>query len=96
MFKRNLVLAIASVGSLAVAQSAFAVQPAGFGYDPYHVFGASRTVEPKSYTAQPSWSPFGFDPYNVLGYGSDIKETKKSPMSTAERPADAFGYQAGA
>ncbi|MCU0896412.1 MAG: hypothetical protein MUC55_02810 [Burkholderiales bacterium] len=96
MFKRNLVLAIAAVSSLAAAQSALAVQPAGFGYDPYHVFGASRTVAPEAYAAQPAWNPFGFDPYNVPGYGSDIKESKKSPMSTAERPVDAFGYQAGA
>jgi hypothetical protein len=96
MLKRNLVLAIATVGSLAAAQSALAVQPAGFGYDPYYVFGASRTVEAKSYTAQPDWNPFGYDPYYVLGNGGDIKDSKGSSMSTAEQRANPFGYQAGA
>lgn len=96
MFKRNLVLAVAAFSSLAAAQGALAAQPAGFGYDPYYVFGASRTVAAKAHVAQPDWNPFGYDPYYVLGNGGDVKESKTPSMSTAEQRANPFGYQAGA
>ncbi|MCU0804061.1 MAG: hypothetical protein MUF79_03100 [Burkholderiales bacterium] len=96
MFKRNLVLAIAAVGSLATAQSALAVQPVGFGYDPYYVFGTARAVDAKSYSAKPAGNPFGYDPYYVLGNGTDIKESGKSPMSTAEQRVEPFAHQVGA
>lgn len=96
MFKRNLVLAVAAFGSLAAAQGALAVQPADFGYDPYYVFGASRTIVGEEHVAQPTWNPFGYDPYYVLGNGGDIKESKTPSMPTAEQLANPFGYQAGA
>jgi hypothetical protein len=96
MFTRNCILAIATVGSLAAAQGVLAAQPAGLGYDPYYVFGASRAVDAKPHIAQPTWNTFGYDPYYVLGTVGDIKESRQSSMSAAEQRANPFGDQAGA
>jgi len=96
MLKRNIVFAVAVLGSLTAVQGALAAQPAGLGYDPYYVFGASRMGDTKSHVAQSTTNAFGFDPYYVLGTVGDTKETKASSMWTVEQRTNPFGEQAGA